>query len=401
MSTQSIMQHSSNITAAILKDRSAYVDSLLRKHIVNHDIGLPVVLLYSISIPVGLLANVATLTVILLFRHMQTPTNLFIFNLSCCDLFVVIFVMPFDLMNSIDRHWNMGLFMCKLIPYIKAITVTASIYTLFAISIERIYAVKRPLHARSVLTKSNAIKSNLFIWLFSMLLMAAVPFVRTYSNPFSSTAFSSNITRSIFSTTGMGINICFEQWSSSLFKLVYTIIIFIFIYVIPSLTILAAHSWIGFYINVGQSFRRSYYRSEGVQITSTTGRKIYGRPLTSASTTIGSTLFNQKNYSTVPLRFVTPNSELIRTKQHRKLLRMLIIMILLFSLSWLPYHILSLIMECQSLSEKTIITKNYYHVLLYDYALWLGEFGSVLNPICYGIMSERYQACLISLFKHT
>ncbi|CAF1359564.1 unnamed protein product, partial [Didymodactylos carnosus] len=259
MNNKSIMQHSSNITATISIDHSAYVDSLLRKHIVNHNIDLPVVLLYSISIPVGLLVNVATLTVILFFHHMQTPINLFIFNLSCCDLFVVIFVMPFDLMNSISRHWNMGLFMCKLIPYIKAVTVTASIYTLFAISIERIYAVKHPLHARSVLTKSNAIKSNLFIWLFSMILMAAVPFVRTYSNPFASTAFSSNVTRSIFFTTGMDINICFEQWSSSLSKLVYTIIIFIFIYVIPSLTILAAHLSIGFYINVGQSCRRSDY----------------------------------------------------------------------------------------------------------------------------------------------
>ncbi|CAF1130933.1 unnamed protein product [Didymodactylos carnosus] len=289
----------------------------------------------------------------------------------------------------------MGLFMCKLIPYIKAVTVTASIYTLFAISIERIYAVKHPLHARSVLTKSNAIKSNLFIWLFSMILMAAVPFVRTYSNPFASTAFSSNVTRSIFFTTGMDINICFEQWSSSLSKLVYTIIIFIFIYVIPSLTILAAHLSIGFYINVGQSCRRSDYHSESIQITSIIGRKPYERSLTSASTTIGSTLFNQKNCSTVS------NSERIRTKQHRKLLRMLIIMILLFSLSWLPYHILSLIMECQSLSEKTTLTKNYYNTLLYDYALWLGEFGSVLNPICYGIMSERFQACLVRLFKPT
>ncbi|CAF1392925.1 unnamed protein product [Didymodactylos carnosus] len=143
----------------------------------------------------------------------------------------------------------------------------------------------------------------------------------------------------------MGINICFEQWSSSLSKLVYTIIIFIFIYVIPSLTILAAHSWIGFYINVGQSYRKSYYRSESVQVTSAIRRKSYRRSLTSASTTIGSTSFNQKNCSTVQLRFATSDSERIRTKQHRKILRMLIIMILLFSLSWLPYHILSLTIE--------------------------------------------------------
>ncbi|EGV93775.1 Neuropeptide FF receptor 1, partial [Cricetulus griseus] len=70
-------------------------------------------------------------------RHMRTVTNMFILNLAVSDLLVGIFCMPTTLVDNLITGWPFDNATCKMSGLVQGMSVSASVFTLVAIAVER------------------------------------------------------------------------------------------------------------------------------------------------------------------------------------------------------------------------------------------------------------------------
>ncbi|XP_051172946.1 cholecystokinin receptor type A-like [Leptopilina boulardi] len=111
-----------------------------------------------------------SLVLITLFRNkrMRTVTNVYLLNLAVSDLLLGVFCIPFTLLGHMLKNFVFGIALCKLIPYCQAVSVSVGVWTLVAISLERYYAICRPLKSRTWQTESHAYKMIVIVWAISL-----------------------------------------------------------------------------------------------------------------------------------------------------------------------------------------------------------------------------------------
>ncbi|XP_069675745.1 cholecystokinin receptor-like [Periplaneta americana] len=85
------------------------------------------------------------------------------------DLLLGVFCMPFTLVGQVLRNFVFGAAMCKLIPFFQAVSVSVGVWTLVAISLERYFAICRPLKSRRWQTQFHAYKMIVVVWLASLI----------------------------------------------------------------------------------------------------------------------------------------------------------------------------------------------------------------------------------------
>ncbi|TGZ52850.1 Cholecystokinin receptor type A [Temnothorax longispinosus] len=90
------------------------------------------------------------------------------FDEAVSDLLLGVFCMPFTLLGQILKNFVFGLMMCKLIPYFQAVSVSVGVWTLVAISLERYFAICRPLKSRRWQTQFHAYKMIAVVWTLSL-----------------------------------------------------------------------------------------------------------------------------------------------------------------------------------------------------------------------------------------
>ncbi|XP_069952389.1 uncharacterized protein [Cherax quadricarinatus] len=129
---------------------------------------------YVIIFLLGVVGNTLVIVTLLQNRKMRTITNVFLLNLAFSDLLLGVFCMPFTLVGSLLRDFIFGPIMCRLIPYFQAVSVSVSVWTLVAISLERYYAICQPLRSRGWQTLSHAYKIISLVWLLSLVFMAPI-----------------------------------------------------------------------------------------------------------------------------------------------------------------------------------------------------------------------------------
>ncbi|ESO09429.1 hypothetical protein HELRODRAFT_120633, partial [Helobdella robusta] len=118
---------------------------------------------YSIIFVLALVNNIIVLTVVQKFPPMKSVTNYFIANLASADLFVTFLVLPFTLLSNILTEWHFGWFLCKVIPYMQAVSILISINTLSAVAIERFCAIMYPVQV--IITRKVAMYIIVVIWI--------------------------------------------------------------------------------------------------------------------------------------------------------------------------------------------------------------------------------------------
>lgn len=153
---------------------------------------------------------------------------------------------------------------------------------------------------------------------------------------------------------------CRENWPSQEMRKVYTTILFTNIYLAPLSLIVIMYTRIGITLS---------------QITTP-----FARGSGNASQEGGSTGEGRRTISRKKTRVIV----------------MLVVVALLFVLSWLPLWTLMMLSDYASLTEHQHRVINIY---VYPFAHWLAFFNSSINPIIYGFFNENFRRGLQAAFK--
>ena len=83
------------------------------------------------------------------------------------------------------------------------------------------------------------------------------------------------------------------------------------------------------------------------------------------------------------------------TQERRKIVRMLIMVAVMFAVSWLPYHVVTLYLDFNPNGLKIGMLAMY----VYPMVQWFSLFNSAINPVCYCLLSKRFQSAFVFCCK--
>nr|XP_018898508.1 PREDICTED: neuropeptide CCHamide-1 receptor-like [Bemisia tabaci] len=144
---------------------------------------LTVPIVFGLIFLVGLLGNG---TLVLIFaRHpfMRNVPNIYIVNLALGDLLVIVCAVPFTTTIYTFDEWPYGPAICRLTETTKDISIGVSVFTLTALSAERYYIIVDPIK-RHLSSRTWTIVMVLVIWLISIIFsIPSAVFSRVHALP--------------------------------------------------------------------------------------------------------------------------------------------------------------------------------------------------------------------------
>lgn len=94
----------------------------------------------------------------------QQFSSVFIVNLAMCDFLTALLSMPLSLGALISSGWPLMTFLCHFNGFSNQVLGISAILTLAVISIDRFYAVIKPLKYRAKMTMQKAFTSVCYVW---------------------------------------------------------------------------------------------------------------------------------------------------------------------------------------------------------------------------------------------
>uniref|UniRef100_A0A8C8CQY4 Neuropeptide FF receptor 1 n=1 Tax=Oncorhynchus tshawytscha TaxID=74940 RepID=A0A8C8CQY4_ONCTS len=277
-----------------------------------------------------MVGNVLVCLIVLGNRRMRTVTNLFILNLAVSDLLVGIFCIPTTLVDNLITGWPFTNTVCKLSGLVQGMSVAASVFTLVAIAVDRFRCIVYPFQPKLTLLVAKA--TIAMIWVLAVVIMcpsAAALTVEEVADHYMVYSQNYNMTYPLYS--------CYENFADPKMRKVYTTVLFAHIYLVP-LTLITV---------------------------------MYGR--------IGVKLYTSVVSSREPQDI---------SQKKIKVIKMLIVVALLFMLSWLPLWTLMLLTDYGGLGEEQLELLTGY---IFPFAHWLAFSNSSVNPIIYGYFNENFK----------
>ncbi|XP_001600098.3 neuropeptide SIFamide receptor [Nasonia vitripennis] len=302
----------------------------------RHSVAMSVVyfVAYCLVFVVGLIGNSFVIAVVYRSPRMRTVTNFFIVNLAVADVLVIVFCLPATLMSNIFVPWVLGWFMCKIVPYIQGVSVAASVYSLVAVSLDRFLAIWWPLKCQ--ITKRRARMMIVVIWFIA--LTSTMPWLLFFDLV------------PIYSDDP-NLKLCLERWPNpeddSLFFLIGNLML---CYVLPMILISLCYVliWI----------------------------KVWRRH--------------------IPSDTKDDQMERLQQKSKVKVVKMLIVVVILFVLSWLPLYVIFARMK---FGGKIADWEEELLPIATPIAQWLGASNSCINPILYAFFNKKYRRGFMAILK--
>ncbi|XP_071490710.1 allatostatin-A receptor-like [Diadema antillarum] len=128
----------------------------------------------------GITGNALVIVVVFGRRSMNRSTDILVGNLAIADFVTSVFLIPHPTVNSIPNTWTGSLF-CKVMEgeYVMWTAVTASIYSLVAVSFDRFFAVIYPIHFMRFATRRLVNRIVCLIWAGSCVFMVRIFWTNT------------------------------------------------------------------------------------------------------------------------------------------------------------------------------------------------------------------------------
>ncbi|KAH8270605.1 hypothetical protein KR018_012221, partial [Drosophila ironensis] len=279
---------------------------------------------------VAVIGNTLVIWVVATTRQMRTVTNMYIANLALADVIIGLFCIPFQFQAALLQSWNLPWFMCSFCPFVQALSVNVSVFTLTAIAIDRHRAIINPLRARPTKFVSKFIIGG--IWLLALLF--ALPFaiafrVEELTERFRENNETFNMTRPFCTNK----NLSEDQLQTFRYTLVFVQ------YLVPFCVIS--------FVYIQMAVRLWGTRAPG----------------------------NAQDSRDITL-----------LKNKKKVIKMLIIVVVIFGLCWLPLQLYNIL-------YVTIPEINDYHFIsiVWFCCDWLAMSNSCYNPFIYGIYNEKFK----------
>lgn len=119
----------------------------------------------SLVIVITIVGNILVCLAVFLVKKLRRPCNYLLVSLAVSDLCVAILVMPMALLYEILGRWSFGNFMCDLWVSFDVLSCAASILNLCMISVDRYYAITKPLEYGVKRTPKRMILCVSLVWL--------------------------------------------------------------------------------------------------------------------------------------------------------------------------------------------------------------------------------------------
>ncbi|XP_033122007.1 allatostatin-A receptor-like isoform X2 [Anneissia japonica] len=129
--------------------------------------------IYIMVFVTGCSGNILVMIAIHQCRQLKGVPAMLLVSLAIADFLVCLLIAPAEIYAYMAVEFHLGAFLCKFITFLNQLVFTCSSFTLTIISVERLYVVKYPLQARSVITTRRARFVIVGTWLFAVL--CAVP----------------------------------------------------------------------------------------------------------------------------------------------------------------------------------------------------------------------------------
>ncbi|XP_054262659.1 tachykinin-like peptides receptor 99D [Macrosteles quadrilineatus] len=283
--------------------------------------------LYAGMVVVATGGNLIVIWIVLAHKRMRTVTNYFLVNLSVADAMVSTLNVTFNFVYMLNSDWPFGTLYCKISQFVAVLSICASVFTLMAISIDRYMAIIHPLRPRMGRRATLAIA--IAIWIVASIF--SIPqfiFFTTYVQEF---------------PNGDQRIICYSEWpdgptTESYQEYLYNVLFMIVTYFLP----ICSMSFT--YVRVGLELWGSQSIGEATQ------------------------------------------RQMENIKSKRRVVKMMIVVVLIFAVCWLPFHIYFIIT-----SHIPEITNSPYIQDIFLFIYWLAMSNSMYNPIIYCWMNMRFR----------
>ncbi|CAH1775229.1 unnamed protein product, partial [Owenia fusiformis] len=299
-----------------------------------------------------------------------TYANTFVLCLCIADIFVGIFNIPMTIVAIVTGVWTFGDEMCMISGFVNMLTLVGSVLSLCNISINRYIMICSTQRYNKVYNKKNTLFMILGIWIFSACISCPPVLgwgVYTY-----------------IPTQSM----CFCDWKVSIS---YTLFMVAVCFGGPCSIMSIC------YVRLLLEVRKSRKRMETGTKTDLPGTRLHTSQFTKSNK---ETAFDKNNTLNVPVdnhkAAHTRNKDKIakdkkdkKQEDEIKLAISLLVVIVTFIISWLPFCITMFIsvFSGENVSRTADIT-----------TLILGYANSAYNPIIYGLMNKRYQEGFKKIF---
>ncbi|KAF7285461.1 hypothetical protein GWI33_010633 [Rhynchophorus ferrugineus] len=191
--------------------------------------------MYATIFVVALLGNVFVCYIVLQSPRMRTVTNYFIMNLAVGDILIALLCVPFTSVPLLLQEWLFGKFMCTVVCYVSALSVLVSAYTLVAISIDKYMLIMYPLKPR--ISKRSATWIIVVVWVFAGITVLPSGIFANLIQP-----EMENVTVNFYQKCNKYI--CQEDYSlvGIQYELIYTTVLMVMQYIIPSIVLLFTYT---------------------------------------------------------------------------------------------------------------------------------------------------------------